>query len=79
MDRKEKLNGYKNYLMYKKTLERFSLGECGRREIAEYVGIHINSTLHMIRILKQENVIKISSFKIDKDGGKRFFYTLVNK
>jgi len=77
--RKEKFNGYQNYIFYKKALERFSQGDCGRREISEYTGIHLNSTLHMIRILKKENVIKIKSFRIDPDGSKRMIYTLVDK
>ena len=73
----KKNNGYQNYLLYKKVLERFCQGDCGRREIAQYTEIPINSTLHIIRILKKENVIKIKSFEINPDGAKRMIYTLV--
>jgi len=75
---KKKVNGYQNHLLYKKTLERFSQSDCGRREIAEYVGIHINSTMYMIKTLQKENVIKLKSFAIDSDGAKRMIYTLVD-
>jgi len=77
MKYKKKVNGYQNYLLYKKTLERLDQGDCGRREIAEYVGIHINSTMYMIRTLQKENIIKLKSFVIDSDGAKRMIYTLV--
>ncbi len=74
-----KLNGYDNYLFYKKALERFQEGDCGRREIAAHTGIHINSTLYMFRLLQQANIIKRASFDIGKDGSKRMIYTLVKK
>lgn len=77
MKHKKKLNGYQNYLFYKKALERFSQGDCGRREIAEYTGIHINSTLYLTRLLQKENVIKMTSFEVDGSGSKRIIYTLV--
>jgi len=77
MEYKKKVNGYQNYLLYKKTLERFSQGDCGRREIAKYVGIPINSTMYMIRVLQKENVIKMTSFDVPPDGAKRMIYTLV--
>jgi len=78
MKRNEKLNGYKNYLVYKKVLERFGKGDCGKREIAEYVGSHMDSTSHIIKILKKENVIKVKSFEINSNGRKRMIYTLVD-
>jgi len=77
MKYKKKINGYQNYLLYKKTLERLGQSDCGRREIAEYAGIHINSTMYMIRTLQKENVIKMKSFEINLDGAKRMIYTLV--
>ena len=77
MKYKKKVNGYQNYLLYKKTLERLSQSDCGRREISEYVGIHINSTTYMIRTLQKENVIKMKSFVVEPDGAKRMIYTLV--
>ncbi len=77
MEYKKKVNGYQNYLLYKKTLERFRQSDCGRREIAEYAGIHINSTTYMIRTLQKENVIKVKSFDVTQDGAKRMIYTLV--
>jgi len=77
MKYKKKVNGYQNYLIYKKTLERLGQSDCGRREIAEYTGIHINSTTYMIRTLQKENIIKMKSFEIKSDGAKRMIYTLV--
>jgi len=74
---KKKLNGYQNYLLYKKTLERLGQSDCGKREIAEYAGVHINATVYMVRVLQKENVIKMKSFEIESDGAKRMIYTLV--
>jgi len=73
----KKLNGYHSHLLYKKILERFAKGDCGKREIAEYAGVNINYTIHIIRILQKENIIKVKSFDVAPDGAKRMIYTLV--
>jgi len=75
----KRINGYTNYLLYKKVLEKFGQGDCGRREIAKHTGLSINSSLHLIRLLKKENVIKLKSFSMDPDGTKRMIYTLFIK
>jgi len=73
----KKLNGYHSHLLYKKTLEILSKGDCGKREIAEYAGVNINYMRNIIIILQKENIIKVKSFEIAPDGAKRMIYTLV--
>jgi len=75
--KKPKRNGYKTYLIYKKILEQFTKGDCGRQAISECTGISYENTLNLLRVLEAEHVIKRVSYNLDPKGGKQAIYGLI--